>query len=207
MLSHSFAAPCPGFSLALVSRKPRLQLSSVENKSCKRKLTAGNSCIQSKKQSSAGKCGDHLIPSLAVMVYFYWPKLHLQLHEWRKAFWPWIFLCMGGRRSLSLTKIFLPPYSFCQPPHKSGELHMVGEEGDGIGGKGRWWYIKGVWALWYFPVGQIFHSSRTCLCVEKLVGKKISISNSPEQLKDRWTEIARENQESEFRSVLQWKIL
>ena len=202
MLPCTFAAPCPGFSLALVSRKPKLRLSSVENQSCKRKLTAGNSCIKSKKQSSASKCRDQFTPSLAVRNYFYWPRSYLQLHEWRKAFWTWIVLCMDGRRSLSI-KIFPCPHSPCQTLHQSGEMHMVGEEGDGTAGNRRWWYVKGVWALWYFPVGQIFHPGRTCLCVGKLVGKRISISNSPEQSKDRWTEIASGNQESDFRSVLQ----
>lgn len=80
---------------------------------------------------------------------------------------------MDGRRSLSLIKIFPLPYSSCQAPHQSGEMHMVGEEGDGMAGIARWRYVKGIGALWdKWPVGQIFHPSRTCLCVGKLVGKR-----------------------------------
>lgn len=153
MLPCTFAEPCPGFSLALAQRKLELRLTGVENQSCKRKLTTGNSCTRSKKQSSVAICRDQFTPSLAVRNYFYWPRSHLQLHEWRKAFWTWIFLCTDGKRSLSLIKIFSCPYSSRQAPHQSGEMHVVEEEGDGMAGKGRWWHVKGVWALWDFPCG------------------------------------------------------
>lgn len=168
-LPCTLAAPHPAFCLALVSRKPKPGLSSAENQGCKRKLTAGNNCIKSKKQSSVGKRRDQFTSSLAAGNYFYSPRSHLQLHKWRKAFWIWIFLCPDGRRSLSLFKTFFCPYSSSQ----SGEMHTVGEEGDVMARKGRWWYVQGVWTLWCYPLGQIFHPVRTCLCVAKMVQKRI----------------------------------
>lgn len=130
---------------------------------------------------------DQFTSSLAGGNYFYSPRSHLHLHKWRKAFWSWIFLCIDGRWSLSLFKIFFWPYS-----SQSGEIHTVGEEGDAIAGKWWLWCVQGVRTPVVLSCGaNIFpHKNMAKLWVAKLVGKRIKIINSTKQSKDRRTEIS-----------------
>lgn len=55
------------------------------------------------------------------------PHLDLSLYGWKKIILP--------NKNIILT------FSPCQAPHLSGEMHVVGGEGDGMAGKGKW-YVK-----------------------------------------------------------------